>query len=92
VSKRTQGSGSSKRKKAIAKADALRAVIDKTKPITQFFNVPEGFTAEVAADLECRCQKFVKNRTWTWSHFSLSAAGVWVVFIYGIFKIKHRPS
>ena len=28
--------GSSKRKKATAKADALRPVIEKTKPITQF--------------------------------------------------------
>jgi len=36
MSKRTREHGSSKRKKAIAKADALRAVIDKTKPITSF--------------------------------------------------------
>jgi len=54
MSKRTYESVSSKRKKAIAKADALRAVIDKTKPITQFFSVPEGPTPEVATDLEYR--------------------------------------
>jgi len=34
MSKRTYESGSRKRKKATAKADALRAVIEKMKPIT----------------------------------------------------------
>jgi len=41
MSKRTCESGSSKRKKATAKADALRAVIEKTISATQFFRVPE---------------------------------------------------
>jgi len=31
-----------KRKKATAKADALRAVTKKTKPLIQSFSVPEG--------------------------------------------------
>ena len=42
MSKRTYEGGSSKRKKATAKADALWAVIEKTKPITHFFSEPEG--------------------------------------------------
>jgi len=42
MSKRTCESSSSKRKKATAKSDALRAVIEKTKPITQFVSAPEG--------------------------------------------------
>jgi len=45
---------SEKREKATAKADARRAVTEKTKPITQFCSAPEGSTPEVAADLECR--------------------------------------
>jgi len=52
MSKRTYENGSSKRKKATAKADALRAVIGKMKPITQFFTVPEGSTPEMATDPE----------------------------------------
>jgi len=52
VAKRTFESGSSKRKKATANADALRAVIGKMKPITQFFTVPEGSTAKMATDPE----------------------------------------
>ena len=94
MSKRTHKSGSSKRKKAFAKADALRAVIAKTKPITQFFSVLEGSTPEVATDLECRSRlrqdpvfffrtwsrskEFVKKRTWIWRHFLFSAVGVCV--------------
>jgi len=42
MSKRPYENGSSKRKKATAKADALRAVTEKTKLITQFFGVLEG--------------------------------------------------
>jgi len=52
MSKRTYESGSSKPKKATAKADALRAVIEKTKPITQFFIVPERSAPEVVTDPE----------------------------------------
>ena len=52
MSKRTYESGSSKRKKTTAKADELRAVIEKRKPITQFFSVPEGSTTEVATEPE----------------------------------------
>jgi len=33
---------SSKPNKATAKADALRAVMEKTKPLIQCFSVPEG--------------------------------------------------
>jgi len=47
MSKRTYESGSNKRKKATAKADALRAVLAKTKPIAQFFNVAEGSSTPV---------------------------------------------
>jgi len=54
MSKRTYDSVSSKRKKATAKADALRAVIDTTKPIAQFFILPEGPTPQAATDPECR--------------------------------------
>ena len=96
MSKRTHEAFPGKRKKAIAKADAVRAVIDKTKPITQLFSVPEASAPEVATDLECLCQfqqdpvffcrTFVRSRTFvknrTWSHFSFSGAGVCVVFIY----------
>ena len=53
MSKRIYGSVSSKRKKATAEAEALRAAIDKTKPITHFSSEPEGPTPEVAADPEC---------------------------------------
>ena len=48
MSKRTNEIVSRKRKKATAKADALWAVIEKTKLITQFFNVPEGSAPEEA--------------------------------------------
>jgi len=41
---RTNESGSGKRKKATAKANKLRAVVEKTKPITRFLNVTEGHT------------------------------------------------
>jgi len=54
MSKRTYESGSGKRKKAIAKADALRAVIEKREPTTQFVSVPEGSTPEAVTDPECR--------------------------------------
>ena len=54
MSKSTYESGSSKPKKATAKADALRAVIEKIKQITQFFSVPEGPPPEVATEPECR--------------------------------------
>jgi len=80
MSKRTYESASRKRKKATAKSDALRAVIEKTKLMTQFFSVPEGSTPEVTMDLKCQCrlrqdpafffrtwsrsQKFVKKRAW----------------------------
>ena len=46
MSKRTYENGSSKRKKATAKADALRAVIEKKKPMTQFVSVAKGPTPE----------------------------------------------
>jgi len=42
MSKRTYESGSSKRKKATVKADALRAVIKKTKTITHFLVCQKG--------------------------------------------------
>jgi len=98
MSKRTCESGSSEQKKATAKADAPRAVTEKTKPMTQFFSVPEGSTVEVATNSQCRSrlrqdpafffwtrrgsQKFVKNRTR--SHFTFSASRVCVAFICGI--------
>jgi len=37
MSRRTYESGSGKQKKVTAKADALRAVIEKSKAITKFF-------------------------------------------------------
>jgi len=52
MSKSTHESGSGKRKKLTAKADVLRAVIEKMKSIIQFPSVPEGSTSEVAPDLE----------------------------------------
>ena len=81
----------SKRKKATANADALRAVIEKTKPITQFFSGPEDpecrsrFRQDPAFFFRIRrrspSQKFVKNRNR--SRFSFSAAaGVCVVYTY----------
>jgi len=42
MSKRSCESGSSKRKKTIPKADALRAVIEKAKPIAQFSVCQKG--------------------------------------------------
>jgi len=42
MSMRTYESGSSKWKKAIVKADALQAVIEKTRPTTQLFSVTPG--------------------------------------------------
>ena len=96
--KRIYESASCKRKKAIAKADALRAVTEEDETNNPLFSVPEGSTPEVATNPECRSrlrqdptifwtrrrsQKFVRNRTR--SHFSLAVAGVRVVFIYGIF-------
>jgi len=42
MSKRSYESGFSKRKKATSKADALRAVIENTKPITQFSVCQKG--------------------------------------------------
>ena len=42
MSKCTYGSGFSKRKKAIAKAGALQAVMEKTKPIAQFQAYQKG--------------------------------------------------
>jgi len=42
MSKRGCECGSSKRKKATPKADALRVVIEKTKPITQFLVCQQG--------------------------------------------------
>ena len=47
MSKRTYESGSSKRNKATAKVHALRALLEKTKPIAQFFNVAEGSSTPV---------------------------------------------
>jgi len=52
MSKRAHESGSGKRKKVTAKADVLRAVVEKMKSETQFPSVPEGSTSEVAPDLE----------------------------------------
>jgi len=54
MSKRAYESGSSKRNKATAETEALRVVIEKTKPITQFFSVSEGPTPEVATHPGCR--------------------------------------
>ena len=34
--------------------ECLENVIEKTKPITQFFSVPDGSTPEVSTDAECR--------------------------------------
>jgi len=83
--KRTYESGSNKRKKTIAEAEARRVVTEKTKPITQFFSVSEVFTPEVATDPECRSrlqqdpvfffrtwsrsQNCVKNQAWIRSQF-----------------------
>ena len=91
MSKRTYESGSSKRKKTTAKAEAQRVVIEKMEPITQFFAVLEGSTPDMATDLcafffwarrRSRTKKFVKSQTWIRSHFSFSAvAGACAVFI-----------
>jgi len=55
MSKRTYESGSSERQKATSKADALRAVITRTKTIIKFFSVPQGSTPKMAlATLQCR--------------------------------------
>jgi len=67
MSKRVYECGSGKRKKAIARADALRTAIDKTQPITLFFSVPKGSTPEVATDLECRLRQDPAFFFRTWS-------------------------
>ena len=54
MSKRTHERVSGKRKKATAKADALRAVIEKPKLKTQSFKLPDGTTPEAATDPECQ--------------------------------------
>jgi len=52
--KRIYESASCKRKKAIAKADALRAVTEEDETNNPLFSVPEGSTPEVATNPECR--------------------------------------
>jgi len=59
MSKRTYESGSKKRKKATAKVDALRAVIEEMKQMTQFFNATEGsFTPVDSSEKRCMFYMF----------------------------------